>query len=337
MKYKVSVLIPIYNVSAYIEKCAHSLFNQTLENVEYIFVDDASLDDSIDKLNAVIEQYPARKNDIKIIRHSGNRGPACARISAFNESFGEYLSFVDSDDFIDADMLEMLYKTAVENQADIVVSDVRFVYSVEEAIIKQDNISPNGKEQATKLIEGKDCFNSLWNKLIKRDLFQRTEISLLENFYFREDQYFMILLYFNANKIIKVDKAFYNYVRYNANATTANINSRHFEDTATFWKLIEGFLTKQGEFKNYKQLIGKAKVNNKIALMMSIGSFSLRKKYFDMFRKEEIYWAKNPEFLQEIKLGEKLMLLLSVKKQLLLAHLLYLLIAIKTKFGKKRL
>ncbi|GHT76243.1 glycosyl transferase [Bacteroidia bacterium] len=335
MKYDVSVLIPVYNVSACIEKCAHSLFQQTLEDVEYIFVDDVSPDDSIDKLNKVIEQYPERKNDIQIIKHSLNRGPACARITAFNASSGEYLSFVDSDDYLDLDMLETLYKTAIENQADIVVSDIRYVYNLGRTMVRQDNISTDGKEQAIKLIEGKDSFNALWNKLIKRDLFKRTELTSPENFRFQEDRYFMILLYCNTKKIIKIDKAFYNYVRYNVNATTANTDSKHFEDTATFWNLIEQFLMKQGDYDNCKQIISKAKVNNKIALMMSIGSLAIRKKHFDMFRKEEIYWAKNSEFLQEIKLGEKLMLLLTVKNQLLLTHFLYLVLKIKGKFRKE--
>ncbi|MDR0834544.1 MAG: glycosyltransferase [Candidatus Symbiothrix sp.] len=337
MKYAVSVLIPVYNVSAHIEKCAHSLFNQTLENVEYIFVDDMSPDDSVAKLNAVIEQYPARKNDIKIIKHSINSGQACARMTAFNASSAEYLSFVDSDDFIDTDMLKTLYKTAIKNNADIVVSDIRFVYDGGETLIKPDNISGTGKRQAIKLVEGKDCFNAVWNKLIKRDLFAKIDITFPKNFTFQEDRYFMIQLYFNANTIVKVDKAFYNYVRYNVNATTAKTTAIHFENTITFWHLIEQFFQQQGIYDNYEMIVSKAKVKNKIGLMMSTKSFSLRKKYFNLFRKEEIYWSQQPQFMQEIKLGEKLMLSFSVKRQLRLSYLLYLFIAIKTKFRKKRL
>ena len=123
---KVSVLVPVYNVSAYIERCARSLFEQTFDDIEYIFVNDATPDDSMERLEAVIRQYPER--EVRIVSHERNRGQATARHTALLAASGEYVCCVDSDDYIDWDMVASLYTKAVEEGADIVVSDAWFEY-----------------------------------------------------------------------------------------------------------------------------------------------------------------------------------------------------------------
>ncbi|MDR0829587.1 MAG: glycosyltransferase, partial [Prevotellaceae bacterium] len=110
----VSILVPIYKVSAYIERCAHSLFQQTFENIEYIFVNDCTPDDSIEKLQKIIEQYPNRKPFVKIIHHKKNRGLAETRNTALYNSTGKYIQHIDSDDYIELNMIEEMYKKAIE-------------------------------------------------------------------------------------------------------------------------------------------------------------------------------------------------------------------------------
>ena len=124
MSAKVSILVPIYNVSTYIEKCANSLFSQTFTDIEYIFVNDATPDDSIEKLQKVIEKYPNRKENITIIQHAENRGLAVARNTAKYAANGDYVLVVDSDDYIEEQMVEILYKKAITDNADIVISDI---------------------------------------------------------------------------------------------------------------------------------------------------------------------------------------------------------------------
>ena len=131
MNPKVSILVPIYNVSLYIERCARSLFDQTFENIEYIFVDDASTDDSLDILKKVLKQYPKRQKQVRIIRHPQNKGLASTRNTAIDASNGDYIAVVDSDDYVEKNMIEELYNFAVTKNADIVVFDSVFEYANE--------------------------------------------------------------------------------------------------------------------------------------------------------------------------------------------------------------
>ena len=98
-KYKVSILIPVYNSEKYIQKCARTVFAQTLKEVEYVFVDDGSTDSGIDLLLQEIQKFPERFNDICIIRHERNRGISAARQTAFDRASGEYILAMDSDDY----------------------------------------------------------------------------------------------------------------------------------------------------------------------------------------------------------------------------------------------
>ena len=116
---KVSVIIAVYNVEAYIERCLHSLFSQTLNDIEYIFVDDATPDSSIELIYKTIESYPNRRNQIKVLRHTYNRGLAAARTTGMREATGEYIISCDPDDYIEQDMYEKMYLRAVETSADI--------------------------------------------------------------------------------------------------------------------------------------------------------------------------------------------------------------------------
>jgi len=97
----VSVIVPIYNVEGYIEKCVRTLFEQTYQNIEYIFVDDCSPDNSVNILEIVLEEYPDRKNQVHIVRHEINKGSASSRNTGLDLVNGEYIMFADSDDYTD--------------------------------------------------------------------------------------------------------------------------------------------------------------------------------------------------------------------------------------------
>ena len=107
---KVSVVIPVYNVEKYIERCARSLFEQTLDSIEYIFVDDCSPDNSIAVMENVLAEYPHRKEQIKIIRHEVNQGPYAARRHALQAATGDYVISCDADDWVDYDLYEKMEK-----------------------------------------------------------------------------------------------------------------------------------------------------------------------------------------------------------------------------------
>ena len=121
--YLVSILVPIYKVEKYIERCAISLFEQTYDNIEYIFVDDCSPDNSVSILKEVMERYPQRKNRVRILQHEKNRGLSAARNTAINAASGLFISHVDSDDYLDPDAIKLLVEKQLETGADIVTGN----------------------------------------------------------------------------------------------------------------------------------------------------------------------------------------------------------------------
>ena len=119
-QYFVSICVPIYGVEKYIERCAISLFEQTYKNIEYIFVNDCTQDNSIDVLKSIIEKYPVRKNCVRIINHERNKGLGAARNTAITNATGMFIMHVDSDDYVEKDIVERLVKKQNENNSDIV-------------------------------------------------------------------------------------------------------------------------------------------------------------------------------------------------------------------------
>lgn len=120
-----SILIPVYGVERWIERCAVSLFEQDYENIEYIFVDDCTKDHSIDILRDVMSRYPNRATQVKILRHERNRGLAAARTTAFNAASGEYIRIVDSDDSIPEDSCRRMVDAILSSGADVVIGGYR--------------------------------------------------------------------------------------------------------------------------------------------------------------------------------------------------------------------
>lgn len=321
---KVSILIAIYNVSEYIEKCAHSLFNQTFTDIEYIFVNDGSLDTSIEKLLNVIEQYPERKNQIKIFHHLINKGSAAAKNTAIDNSTGCYISFVDSDDYIDPEMIEVLYMKAKAENADIVVSDF-FIESKKKSIIVCDYISEIKENNFINMIKHEQTSSSMCNKLVKSTLYKRDDCRVTETLNYCEDWHIMTRLFFYANKIVKINQAYYHYIQYNKNSITKTINHMHFENVVQFWELLDTFLKEHNEFEKYKQVIEISKIQSKVRLMIDTQSSKLRKEFANMFHDEET------NCISDFKRGEKLMLLLVRYKYFGLAQLFHNFLVLKHK------
>ena len=121
---KVSVIVPVYKTEAFIERCAQALFSQTLKEVEFIFVDDATPDKSIVIVEDLLaKDYQDRKQDVIILRHEENKGASISRNDGLARAKGEYVHWCDSDDWMESDMLEKLYVAAKEKESDIAYCD----------------------------------------------------------------------------------------------------------------------------------------------------------------------------------------------------------------------
>ena len=224
---KVSVIIPIYNVSRFIERCAESLMQQTLNEVEFIFVNDATPDDSIAILEKVIAVHPERNGAVRIVHHDSNKGLPAARNTGMAHAQGKYIFHCDSDDFMETDMLEQLYNKAEESDADIVWCDWFLSFEKNERYMRQPAYDTPIK--ALKAILSGTMKYNVWNKLVKRSLFTDNCIEFPAGHGMGEDMT-IIRLFAYAKKVVYLPKAFYHYVKLNTNAYTNTYSEQHLQD-----------------------------------------------------------------------------------------------------------
>ena len=202
-KIPVSVIVPIYKVRDYIERCAQSLMNQTLKEAEFIFINDATTDDSMDVLQRVLCKYPDRL--IRIINHEHNKGLPAARNTGLLFARGEYIYHCDSDDYLEPDMLENMYNVAISNNLDIVYCDYYLSFNKNEKLIRNKayyNIDDYVREG---LLGGRIKYN-VWNKLIRRAIYVENGIVFPEGYAMGEDMT-IIRLAINAKTVTFLPRA----------------------------------------------------------------------------------------------------------------------------------
>lgn len=261
---KVSLLLPIYNVEKYIENCAHSLFKQSYNNIEFIFVDDCSCDNSISILRNVMQQYPSRVKDVRILSHNRNRGVAIARNTAVEQALGEYLMYVDSDDYIATDAVSLLVQKMQETDADIVLADAYFVYEKRMSMHKVPLFE--SPQQYLELVLKRQVALSVWGKLFKKDLF--SDVRFVEGVNFGEDYSVLPCLIYNATKIAKVDVPLYYYIQYNANSYTRNLTLNSLNQVCAANEHIASFFSDKNI--DYEVLMLQSKLYLKLHLLKSV-------------------------------------------------------------------
>ena len=285
---KVSVIIPIYKVEQFIVKCAESLLAQTLNEVEFIFVDDASPDNSMALLQACIEQYPQRKSCVKIVRHSQNMGLPAARNTGLRVATGEYVFHCDSDDFVDKEMLEVLYLTAVEQKTDIVWCDWYLSFEKNERYMKQPQYA-TPMEALKGMLSGAMKF-TVWNKLAKRSLYIDNHIEFPTGYGMGEDMT-MMMLFSCAERVYYLPRAFYHYVKLNMTAFTQTFSERHLVDLKYNVRRIETYMKAKYGAELDKE-IAFLKLDVKFPLLISNSSAKYR-IWKELYPEADVYIGKN--------------------------------------------
>lgn len=224
---KVSVIVPIYNVERFVGRCAESLLKQTLSDVEYIFVNDATPDHSIDVLRSVISNFPEKKNQIRIINNAHNKGLPASRNIGLNTATGKYIFLCDADDYVEPDMLEKMYSVAEKNNCDIVWSDWYLKSAHSERYMKQPDFATS-QDALDGMLDGIMKYN-VWNKLIKRTLYTQNKISFPNGYGMGEDMT-IIKLFCHSKNVKYIPQAFYHYVRTNNTAFCNTYSQRHLEE-----------------------------------------------------------------------------------------------------------
>ena len=178
--FKISVIIPVYKAEKFISRCAESLFSQSLDGIEFIFVDDCTPDNSIEILKSVAGRYENSDNRIKIVRMPVNSKQAAARNEGLKHATGEYIIHCDPDDYLELDMYEAMYRKAKEDKADIVLCDI-FINDKRESFISKQKPHELSSGSLMQSIGGSSrtrIHGGLWNKMIKSSVYKNKEFPL---------------------------------------------------------------------------------------------------------------------------------------------------------------
>lgn len=271
MNPKVSIIVTIFNREKYIEECARTLLEQTLQDIEYIFIDDASTDNSLELLNAIIRHYPKRTPLIKIIHLDENGGVSNARNIGIENATGDYIIHADSDDWVDLNMYERLYQNAIETNADIVGCNICHEYHNKTIILKQ-KYGNTINESISNLIQGY-IHPSLCTSLTKTNLIREYHITFPEGLNMGEDLFFNLNLFIHSKTIIGIDFAPYHY-RHTQDSSSFCHTMATIESGIMIGIKIEELMKKEGKYNDFAKEIEFRKFSLKQSLIQNFDNYN---------------------------------------------------------------
>ena len=221
----ISILIPIYKVEKWIEKSARSAFEQTYEDINYIFVDDCSPDNSVEVLQQVIVQYPHRASLVRIIQNEQNQGIASVRNTLIDACYTDFLFFLDSDDWIEPNAIELLVDKQVETGADIVTGRILESTSQGEKPYKTLGYDKDRESTLCGLLTDQMVSPVLHCRLIRTSLFKNNNIKFEESVNLSEDFCVTPRLFYFSKIVAGIPNFIVHYNRQNANSYTFNFKT----------------------------------------------------------------------------------------------------------------
>ena len=205
---KISVIIPVYNVEKYLRRCLDSVINQTFRDLEIICVNDGSTDGSAE----VLEEYKNKDKRIVLLNRE-NAGPGAARNAGLKIAKGKYISFIDSDDWIDLDFFEKLYTAAEKYDADAACAEIIRTYpsgkTLKKCEIAQEKVLQTCTEKYKKFNIPKNCY--VWNKIYKKSELDKLQLFFREDLLMCEDVQFTTKFMYFSNKVVTVPGVKYYY------------------------------------------------------------------------------------------------------------------------------
>ena len=267
---KISIIVPCYGTEQYVEKCINSLLNQTYKNLEIIVVNDCSKGN----MQEILDKISAKDDRIKVITNEVNKGLLHTRIIGSKEATGDYVAFVDSDDYVDLDFYRLLINNAEENKSDIVISN----YARNEKGIKHINGLQNNSNNV--VYEGKEFYKRyfkqtgriiryhvIWDKLIKKSVWDKVldEVTKIKDrVVMTEDFAFSSIALYYAKKVSFCDEAVYFYsINDNQSTSTTNLKvsriNKNIKDITTSFEFVKNFLERNNSYDEYKEYLEKWK------------------------------------------------------------------------------
>lgn len=267
MKAKVSVIIPVYGVEQYIERCIKSLLEQTLDNIEYIIVNDCTPDDSMSIFKRVLEDYPHRKKQVKIVCQPYNMGTAKAREVGIKAANGDYIIHCDSDDWVEKDAYSLMYHCAIEHGYDIVISKYRETDGKNELNVVDQQLG----QFPLRTVIKKPVLCSLYNKLVKRSIFTNNVI-YYPVCHMMEDNALCVQMFYYAQKVgyLEHNQPLYNYYINPNSICHTDSEQSHLKRWADATKNVQTvcqFAKDMGVYKTYANEFLSLKANTRGFLM----------------------------------------------------------------------
>lgn len=300
----ISIGVPVYNVESYIRRCAKSLFGQTYDNIEYVFVDDCSPDNSIKILQEVLNEFPNRKDQVKILNNKQNLGSSATRNVAINAMTGQFLMWVDSDDYIEPDMVEKLVVAQASNDADIVSCGVEIdlPQNVTKKILPP--IFTSSRDMTLRLLQH-NVFVSVWARLIRLNLYKENNIKSLDGINNAEDYQMMPRLAYYAKSVTTIPDALYHYNCQNQLSYTASYSVKQSEQVIKSVQFLESFFRDKGN--EYMDALGYAKIQIFARDLVKCCRFSFKAHYYKIL---ELVREMDPKYKKSLSIPFRLILMM---------------------------
>ena len=295
---KVTISAALYNVASYVEDCVRSLYGQTMDDLEILLVDDGSSDGSIDIALRVLEDYPDRKPQVRVIRHEQNQGTSATKRDAILNAKGEYVIVIDGDDWVDTRMVEKLYDKAQETAADMVFCDYWRVRGDEkwtDSLVRYGVIG-DGDNVRNNIIDRRiPPYNVL--KLIRKSIFTDNPVVWPQRC-FGEDTVISVVSAYYARRIAHVREPLY--YRINSNSIchremTEQHCMRVYNEFMQNINITIDFLVREGVAEKY----GRGIIINKIRTKNRLLPVTRKRKY------RKLWWHTYPEINRILLFGNK--------------------------------
>ena len=267
---KMSVIVPAYNVQQYISRCIESIATQTLKEIEIIIVNDASTDNTLEIIKKIKDER------IIIIDKEKNEGLSAARNSGIRIAKGEYILHIDGDDWIEQNYLSDMFYLAKKENADIVISDYYIDYNNSKLVYVNDfknGIDGKNNIEILEQLFSMEGNTSVWNKLIKRELYRKNDVKFINGIALGEDLAVIPRLLFYSEKTVKLNKAYLHYIQNPKSITKVN-------DYKKLFQICEVLNHLEEFFKNNKLLsIDLLKVNH-LSFGLFYNSYNFKDKNY---------------------------------------------------------
>lgn len=304
----VSIIVPVYNAENTLHIAINSILSQTYQNVELIIVNDCSQDNTLNKLNKYRDEIIDNSIIIKIFSHDINKGVAAARNTGLDNASGVYIYYVDADDWIERNTIEMLIKEQQKNDADIIGCNWYLSFNKNERRMNQP-LFTSPLEAIQKMLNGSMRWN-LWLFLVKRSLYDKYNIRFIPGMNMGEDLMVMMRLFIHSERVSFIDKALYHYGQSNDGSLTKTYSEKHRQEATKNLQIVEDYLEKSNLSHHIGDGINFLKLNIKLPLLIS-NKESDYKQWEKWFPESNKYVMKN----KELSIRTRLLEWLAVKKQ----------------------